>query len=154
MSRDRQAPPAPAVERQLAGDMARRGLLATPIVAVVTGVGWGVDGILSAMFAVALVLANFAVSALLLGWAARISYAAIAATAMFGFVVRGALVVLAVLAVKDQGWVERFPLGLTLVTAHLGLLVWEARHVSASLAFPGLKPAVARPTEPAIRAEP
>ena len=31
-------------------------------------------------------------------------------------------------------------LGLTLIVTHLGLLLWELRYVSASLAFPGLKP--------------
>jgi len=36
--------------------------------------------------------------------------------------------------------VEMVPLGLTLVATHLGLLIWEARYVSLSLAFPGLKP--------------
>ena len=37
-------------------------------------------------------------------------------------------------------WVEELPLGLALVAGHLGLLLWEARSVSASLAFPALKP--------------
>jgi len=32
------------------------------------------------------------------------------------------------------------PLGLTIIFAHLGLLFWELRYVSLSLAFPGLKP--------------
>ena len=36
------------------------------------------------------------------------------------------------------------PLGLTLIVTHLGLLIWETRHVSASLAYPGLKPTAAR----------
>jgi hypothetical protein len=31
-------------------------------------------------------------------------------------------------------------IGLTLVATHLGLLFWELRFISASLAFPGLKP--------------
>ena len=34
----------------------------------------------------------------------------------------------------------RAPLAFTLVITHLGLLIWETRHVSASLAFPALKP--------------
>jgi len=42
--------------------------------------------------------------------------------------------------VKDAAWVELWPLGLTLIVTHLGLLLWETRYVSASLAFPGLKP--------------
>ena len=31
-------------------------------------------------------------------------------------------------------------LGVTLIVTHLGMLVWEVGHVSASLAFPGVKP--------------
>jgi hypothetical protein len=50
------------------------------------------------------------------------------------------LISVAVLAVRDQSWIEPAPLGITLVVAHLGLLFWETRFVSASLAFPGLKP--------------
>ena len=44
------------------------------------------------------------------------------------------------LPVKDAGWVNLWPLGLSLIITHLGLLIWETRYVSASLAFPGLKP--------------
>jgi hypothetical protein len=32
------------------------------------------------------------------------------------------------------------PLGITIIVTHLGLLFWEMKFVSASLAFPGLKP--------------
>jgi hypothetical protein len=42
--------------------------------------------------------------------------------------------------VQDAGWVEPTALGLTLVVTHLGLLVWELRFVSISLAHPGLRP--------------
>jgi len=53
---------------------------------------------------------------------------------------RPLLIGAAVWAVKDLSWVEPLPLGLTLIVTHLGLLLWELRYVSASLAFPGLKP--------------
>jgi hypothetical protein len=39
-----------------------------------------------------------------------------------------------------MSWFMAWPLGLTLIATHLGLLVWELKFVSASLAFPGLKP--------------
>jgi len=42
--------------------------------------------------------------------------------------------------VKDMGWVHLPVLGITLIVTHLGLLFWETRYVSASLAFPTLKP--------------
>ena len=76
----------------------------------------------------------------LLGWAARISLGLLMGVSLFGFLVRLGLITAAVLLVKDQAWVEPIPLAITLVVAHLGLLFWETRYVSASLAFPGLKP--------------
>jgi hypothetical protein len=131
----------PPVERQVVSDMIRRSLPALPLLVVVAGVFWGVDGALSAAFAIGLVLVNFLLAATLLTAGARISMAMFALAAMGGFVLRLALITIAVLVVKDQSWVELVPLGLTLIATHLGLLVWEARHVSSSLAFPGLKPA-------------
>ena len=59
---------------------------------------------------------------------------------MGGFILRLALITVAVLLVKDFSWVELVPLGLTLIVGHLYLLIWESRHVSASLAYPDLKP--------------
>ena len=47
-------------------------------------------------------------------------------------------------AVRNAAWVDLLALGLTLVVTHLGLLFWETRYVSASLAFPGLKPTAAK----------
>ena len=94
-----------------------------------------------------LVLANLWLSAALLTWATRISYALVMGVALFGFLARLALVGAAVWAVADQAWVAELPLGLALVAGHLGLLLWEARSVSASLAFPALKPG--SPKEPA-----
>ncbi|MGH9152182.1 MAG: ATP synthase subunit I, partial [Acidimicrobiales bacterium] len=65
---------------------------------------------------------------------------ALAGAAAGGFAVRLAALVAAVALVKDLAWVELVPLGLTLVAAQVGLLWWEARHLSLSLAYPGLKP--------------
>jgi len=131
----------PPVERQVATDMIRRSLPALPLLVAVAALFWGVAGALSASFAIGLVLVNFLVAAILLSGAARISMIVLALAAVGGFILRLALLTVAVLAVKDHWWVELVPLGITLVITHLGLLVWEARHVSVSLAFPGLKPA-------------
>jgi hypothetical protein len=102
---------------------------------------WGTAGAASALFAVVLVLVNFAAAAWSLAVAARINYALLMGVALFGYLLRLALIFAAVFAVKDASWVEPTALGLTLIVTHLGLLVWELRYVSASLAFPGLKPA-------------
>jgi hypothetical protein len=139
------ADPGPAVEAQVAVDMAKRGLQLLPVLVLVAGLIWGADGAASGAFAVALVLANLALSAALLGWAARISLALLMGAALGGFALRLLLLTVVVWAVKDQAWVDITALGFTLVVTHLGLLVWETRHVSASLAFPALKPTGGRP---------
>lgn len=137
-------PPTPTTavdpERQITFDMLRRGLPALPLLVVAGAAGWGVDGALSASFAIALVLANFLLSATMLAWAAKRGPALLMGTALGGFLVRMVLLVLAVALVRDQAWLEVVPLGITLLVTHVGLLVWESRHVSASLAYPGLKP--------------
>lgn len=130
----------PAVERAIAADMVRRGLPAVPVLLGLAAAGWGFDGLVSAAYAVAIVLANLTLSAALLAWTARISLGLLMATALFGYLVRLGLILLAVLAVKDASWVALWPLGLALIVTHLGLLLWETRYVSASLAFPALKP--------------
>jgi hypothetical protein len=137
---DTPAAAAPPVEQQVAADMVRRSLPVLPVLILVAGLIWGVDGALSAAYAIALVLANFLVSATILARAARIGVGVLMAAALGGFVIRLALITVAVLAVKDQAWVSMVPLGLTLIVTHLGLLVWETRHVSISLAYPALKP--------------
>ena len=142
-ARSRLSPPGgeAAVEHKVATDMIRRALPVLPAVVLVAGLFWGVNGALSAAFAVGLVVLNFLLSATILAWAARVSIGLLLGAALGGFLVRLGLLTLAVLAVKDQPWVELVPLGVTLIVTHLGLLVWEARHVSFSLAFPGVKPA-------------
>jgi hypothetical protein len=128
------------VELQVARDMARRALPVLPVLVAVSAAIWGVAGPLSCLFAVAIVLANFALSAFILMRAARISLAVMMGAALFGYIGRLALITVAVLLVHGQWWVAIVPLGLTLVITHLGLLLWETKHVSVSLAYPGLKP--------------
>src|SRR3546814_12551459 len=84
----------------------------------------------------------------MLATAARISYGALMGAALFGFLIRLALVSAAVPLVRDAGWVEPVALGLTLVVAHLGLLFWALRFASISLAPPDLKPTLPNATSP------
>ena len=123
------------------------GLIAAPVL-IGLGACWGWQGAASAAFAIVLVIVNFVLSAALITWTARISIGLMMGAVLFGYLIRLALIFLAVWLVKDQPWVELVPLGITLIVTHLGLLVWELRYVSASLAFPGLKP---DPDEPAHR---
>ena len=130
----------PAVERELVFDMIRRGLPLVGVLVVAAGLLRGEDGVASALFGAGVAIANLLLAACSVAAAARISPVVLAAVTMTGFVVRLALVTVAVLAVRDQPWVDPVTLGATLVITHLGLLVAEVRHVSASLAFPALKP--------------
>jgi len=130
----------PAPEAVLARDLIRRAALVAPALLLVGFLGWGVDGALSTGYGLLLVMANFAIAAGLLAWAAPISLGAFMGAALFGYLLRLGLLFGAVVLVRDAGWVELWPLGLTLIVTHLGLLAWEAKSVSLSLAFPALKP--------------
>ena len=66
------------------------------------------------------------------------------ATAFGGFAVRMGLVVLVVALVRDEPWIDLTALAVGVLVTHLGLLFWELRYVSASLAYPGLKPGIAK----------
>ena len=135
----------PPVEQQVAHDMIRRALLVAPALLLVAGLIWGVDGALSSGYALVVVLANFALSAAILSYTARISLVVMMAAVLAGYLVRLALVTIAVLAVIHQSWVVVVPLAITLMVTHLGLLFWETRYVSATLAYPALKPRGVRP---------
>jgi hypothetical protein len=130
----------PAVERQIAFDMIYRSLPAIPVLMILGAIGWGWAGALSAGFAVLIVLANLAASAFIMGWAARRSPAMLMGATLFGYLGRLAVITTVVLLVKDFSWVELVPLGFTIIVTHLGLLAWETRYVSASLAYPALRP--------------
>jgi hypothetical protein len=139
---DRRAPvpPAPEVERELVADMLKRGVWFAPAIALLATVIWGADGASSAGVAIALVAVNLVLAAWGLSWAAKVSLTAIMVMAFAGFAARMGLVVVVQLLVRHQPWINLTALGVTVLVTHLGLLFWELRYVSASLAFPGLKP--------------
>lgn len=130
----------PAPEPEIIRDIVKHALYAAPVALVVGFVGWQVAGLVSVAVALAVVLANFAGAAALQAWAARISLGLVMGIALFGFVIRLAIVSAVIWSIGNQSWVEPMPLSLTLIIGHLGLLIWETKFVSASLAFPGLKP--------------
>jgi len=129
-----------APEVEISRDMIRRGLIVAPVLIAICGVIWGMDGVWSAAYGVAIILINFAIAAGLIAFTARISLGLMMGAILFGYLVRLGLVLLAFVLVKDGGWISRPALGLTVIVTHLGLLVWELKYVAASLAFPGLKP--------------
>jgi hypothetical protein len=139
---ERVAATAPAPEAEVARDLLRRMAMVAPLFVVGAAIGWGVDGALSALVALALVGLNFAAAAGLIGWGVKHGATHLMAAVLGGYVVRLGAILLVLWAIQDLAWVEMVPLGITLVATHVGLLFWESRYVSLSLAFPGLKPGV------------
>ncbi len=129
----------PPVERMIVRDMLRRGWPGL-VALVALGAIWGLDGVPSAAVGVAVAVANASLAAAMVSSAARISLGMVYVAVLGGYLVRLALITVVVLAIVRMEWVEVVPLSFALVIAHLGLFVWEARFVSTSLAFPGLKP--------------
>lgn len=132
--------PGPAVESILARDLAKRGVMALPLIVAVAALFRGADGAAAAALACGIVIANFLLGAALLTWAARISLVMIMAAALGGFLLRMGLVVAVVASVRNQPWIDLPTLAVAILLTQLGLLFWETRHVSASLAYPALKP--------------
>jgi hypothetical protein len=129
-----------APEVQVAADLARRALPIAPALIVAGAIGWGAEGALSAAVAIVIVLVNFLAAAGLIAWGAGRSAAALMGAVLGGYVLRLAVVLAALFAIQDASWIERAPLFATLLITHVGLLIWETRYVSVSLAYPGLKP--------------
>jgi hypothetical protein len=132
-----------AHEVDIARDMARKSIAVAAVLIVASAAIWSVEGALSAGYSVVLVVLNLLASAALIAWAAPRGANHLMAAVMGGYVVRLGVLTLAIFLVKDASWVERTPLFVTLLVTHLGLLFWETRSVSLSLAYPGLKPAPA-----------
>lgn len=130
--------PSPAMA--VAVDIVRRSVWVIPVAVMIAAAFWGLNGVLSTLYGLAIVVVNFLLAGWMLQVGARIGAAAMGAAAFFGFLVRLGLIMVAVLAVRNQPWVELVPLGVTIIVTHLGLLFWELRHISHTLAFPGLKP--------------
>lgn len=127
-------------EMEIVRDLLRRGLPVVPVPLIIGALMAGVDGALSAATALAMVVANFVAAAVSLIWAARINLGLLMGVALFGYLLRVSVLFGIVFLLKDLGWVHLGVLGGTLIVTHLGLLAWELKYVSASLAHPALKP--------------
>lgn len=127
-------------ERDIARDMVRRGLVVGPVLVAGSVALWGWYGLWSSLYALVLVLGNLLLAAAVITWSAKISPAVMFGAVMFGYLARLGIITAAVLPIRNSDWFEVVPFAVTLLVTHVGLLVWETRHVAASLAFPGLKP--------------
>lgn len=130
--------PSPAAA--IARDMVLRGLMVLPFAVAIAWIIGDRNVAATVAYGMLVIMANFLLSAYLLVWAARISLGLVASVALGGYVMRLALVFVAVWLIRETSWVRMIPLGATIIATHLGLLVWELRHVSATFAHPGLKP--------------
>ncbi|MFN8021967.1 MAG: ATP synthase subunit I [Acidimicrobiales bacterium] len=130
----------PSTEVAISKDLVRRGLIVAPVLVAICGVIWGLDGVWSSLYAIALVLVNFALAAAIVAATARISLGLMMGGVLFGYLIRLGLIFLAVFLVRDADWISLPALGATIIVTHLGLLLWELKFVAISLAHPGLKP--------------
>jgi len=131
----------PLVEREVALDIVRRGLMVSPAILLVAGLLRGWSGVASAAIGLGIVLINFLAAAAIMTRAAKSGATAIGAAALAGYVVRLAVILVALVLLRHQPWIDLPTLGFVIVGTHLGLLVWEMKYVSLTLAAPGLKPA-------------
>jgi hypothetical protein len=132
--------PAPPVERRIATDLARHGLMVAPAIVLVAGLFRGVDGAASAALGLGVLVLNFFAAAITLEWGARRGGNTLFAVALGGFLFRMVSILVVILVARALfGWVDVVVLALTLFVTHLGLLFWELRSVSFSLAAPGLQ---------------
>jgi hypothetical protein len=130
----------PAPEAAIVRDIIKHGMYVAPIMIGLSALIWGVNGGWSSAYGLAIVLGNFAVAAWMVSYTAKISYALMMGATLFGYIFRLAVIAAAVFLVRNVSWAELVPLCMTIVISHVGLLFWELRYVSLSLAFPGLKP--------------
>jgi hypothetical protein len=136
-----------AIESKIALDMVKRSLPFIPVMLILSAVIWDKNGAISSAVAIAVVLANFLLAAALLGWAAKISVGAVMGAALFGYLLRLVLIAAVVLPLRSQSWFSAWPLGITLVVTHIGLLFWELRHVSIKFSQSGVTPRESRRTK-------
>ena len=129
-----------APESDIARHLARRAVLVAPVFLVGGLIGGGLTGLFSAALGLALVAVNFRLGAAIITRATQISINALYGAVLGGYVARLGLMTAVVLVVKAGGWLATVPFAITLLVTHLGLLVWESRHVALTLAAPGRRP--------------
>ncbi len=118
------------VESILARHTVARAVYVAPALIAVFWLTRGWDGAWSAALGVAVVVVNFLLAGAMLSISAKISLAVYHAAALFGFFLRLALMVFAVLLVAQLVPIDRIAFGISAVAAYLVLLAWEAVAVS------------------------
>ena len=135
------APATVPYERDIARDLALRGLLAAPFAIAFGGLLQGWAGAVGVALGLGVVLFNYLVAGAAQSWAAsKDSPGFFGGTVLVSLIFRFVVVVVALSLLRDRSFLDFSSFGIALVVSHLGLLTWEAKSVQLSLAFPGLKP--------------
>ena len=125
---------------EVANDLVRRGLMAMPVAVMTSFFIGGPTAAAAVAIGMTIILGNFWLSAKILAWASTISHGMVASTSISGYFIRSFIIAGLVWLLKDVSSVNLLWLVFSLVIAHLGLLLWELRYVSTTIAHPGLKP--------------
>jgi hypothetical protein len=135
------APSAIPYERDIARDLARRGLIAAPFAVAFGALLQGWAGAVGVALGLAVVVFNYLVAGVAQSWAAsKDSPGFFGGTVLVSLIFRFVVVVVALALLHGRTFLDYSSFGIALVVSHLGLLAWEAKSVQLSLAFPGLKP--------------
>lgn len=113
------------VEVEIAKHTVRRAVIVGPVLVLVFGLWRGGGGAVAAAIGVLIVVGNFLLAGGILSVAARVSLGFYHAAALFGFVLRLALIAVTMLVVARLTDVDRLAMGVTVVAAYLVLLGWE-----------------------------
>ena len=127
-------------EATVARDLVRRAFLILPLGVLAVGIWRGLDGAASVALAGAVVSINFLLAATFITWGARISPSVLMSAVLGGFLFRMTLVLVVFAIASNVSWIDMPVFAITVICSHLGLLFWESRAVSLTLAYPGLKP--------------
>ena len=115
------------VELDMAKSTVRRAVVVGPVIVVIAGLIWGWDGAWSAALGVAIVVGYYLITGMFMAMAARISFAAYYAAALFGFILRLGLIAATMYLLANILPVDRVALGVSVVVAYLALLILEAK---------------------------
>src|SRR5689334_2124711 len=100
--------------------MVKHGLPVAPVIVAVCGLIRGWAGASSAAIAVGIVLLNFVAAAAIMTRAAKNGPTAIGAAALVGYIGRLAVIVVALVLLRHQPWIDLPTLGFVIVGTHLG----------------------------------
>lgn len=126
MARYRPSPLGKDVEAIMARHTVRRAVWVAPPLVALFWLLRGAAGGGAAAIGIAIVVANFLFAGLLLSKSARISLSLYHAAALFGFLVRLGLIMLAMFLVARATEIDRLAMGVAAVVSYLVLLSWEA----------------------------